>query len=935
MDPLTALSVAGAAIQFTDFAIKILATGHELYNSPKRSSAANEEIERTTLYISHLVAKIQRSSNQDGRAGELTGDKQSLSDICGVCVTIANEILKRLEGLKVKGDNCSIRRVLQAALRQTWEARELQSLAKRLERIKSTLQFDILISLQDEFDTMAVQQSDRFSKLDDKTQIIISALLDSQKASADERQDQAAAISQMLNHTEVVIADEHDKTRCMIIDAIRLAGVFKDKEGDLDDSSELQLVAEAREFEQRLRSEVEDAILHILYYPSMLDRFSEVSETHGTTFEWIFRTQNEMKYNFLDWLETGTGIYWINGKAGSGKSTLMRYICEHLKTKQNLRRWAGQKSLATACHFFWIDGVADQKSQSGLLRSLLYQTLSQYQDLIPVVLPWLWATKYSELRDSLYKSTQLQSLSLSKLKEAFGILVHQNAIDLRMCLFVDGLDEYRGNHGEIADVFEIFTRSPNCKICISSRPLLVFEEVFGKSPQLRLQDLTYMDVQTYVKDNLSSNRRYQALATREQIRAPKLVQEIVQKADGVFLWVKLVVQSLLDGLGNRDEISDLQRRLKLLPPDLEALYQHILRIRTDPVYLEKMSMTLQIIREAREVADDEPLTIISMNLALYDYEASDQMIASLSKSEIKTKVESTCSNTEERLRVWCAGLVEVTGTQTSNIHTRKVQYLHRSVKDYLDRPEVWESTLSCTNSIAFDPSVSLLRSFVLQFKGSLSPQIPSAGSAPWYLKKARIEKSTMSASILDELDHILESQVKWTGLGRPEHWVSPFILGETIYYGRHIFIALAIQMRWYDYVEEKLEKDVDILKKKTGRPLLDYALTTDRERTKQYCADQRMIRILFKYGATPSDCFDRPIGITSWEKLMHDTYKWCHDKQFLQNQYGIIKTFLLHSADQEKLCRTPDGPLSAQSIIQKAFQEWYTSEAVEVERLLK
>ncbi|KIM93793.1 hypothetical protein OIDMADRAFT_207997, partial [Oidiodendron maius Zn] len=545
MDPLTALSVAGAAIQFTDFAIKILATGHELYNSPKRSSAANEEIERTTLYISHLVAKIQRSSNQDGRAGELTGDKQSLSDICGVCVTIANEILKRLEGLKVKGDNCSIRRVLQAALRQTWEARELQSLAKRLEH-------------------------------------------------------QAAAISQMLNHTEVVIADEHDKTRCMIIDAIRLAGVFKDKEGDLDDSSELQLVAEAREFEQRLRSEVEDAILHILYYPSMLDRFSEVSETHGTTFEWIFRTQNEMKYNFLDWLETGTGIYWINGKAGSGKSTLMRYICEHLKTKQNLRRWAGQKSLATACHFFWIDGVADQKSQSGLLRSLLYQTLSQYQDLIPVVLPWLWATKYSELRDSLYKSTQLQSLSLSKLKEAFGILVHQNAIDLRMCLFVDGLDEYRGNHGEIADVFEIFTRSPNCKICISSRPLLVFEEVFGKSPQLRLQDLTYMDVQTYVKDNLSSNRRYQALATREQIRAPKLVQEIVQKADGVFLWVKLVVQSLLDGLGNRDEISDLQRRLKLLPPDLEALYQHILRIRTDPVYLEKMSMTLQIIREARE-----------------------------------------------------------------------------------------------------------------------------------------------------------------------------------------------------------------------------------------------------------------------------------------------------------------------------------------------
>lgn len=155
----------------------------------------------------------------------------------------------------------------------------------------------------------------------------------------------------------------------------------------------------------------------------------------------------------------------------------MRYICEHLKTQQNLRRCAWQISLATASHFFWIGGIADQKSQRGLLRSLLYQTLSQHHDLILVVLPWLWATKYSELSDLSYKSTLLQSLSLSKLKEAFGILVHQNAVDLRMCLFVGWLDEYLGNHGEIADIFEIFTRSPNCKICISSRPLLVFEEV--------------------------------------------------------------------------------------------------------------------------------------------------------------------------------------------------------------------------------------------------------------------------------------------------------------------------------------------------------------------------------------------------------------------------------------------------------------------------
>jgi hypothetical protein len=56
------------------------------------------------------------------------------------------------------------------------------------------------------------------------------------------------------------------------------------------------------------------------------------------------------------------------------------------------------------------------------------------------------------------------------------------------------------------------------------------------------------------------------------MQGPALVEEIVEKANEVFLWVKLVVQSLLAGLGNRDSITDLQRRLRELPSDLEKLY---------------------------------------------------------------------------------------------------------------------------------------------------------------------------------------------------------------------------------------------------------------------------------------------------------------------------------------------------------------------------
>jgi len=45
--------------------------------------------------------------------------------------------------------------------------------------------------------------------------------------------------------------------------------------------------------------------------------------------------------SLLNWLSSGTGIFHISGKLGSGKSTLMKYLCEHDNTKLLLEKWAG------------------------------------------------------------------------------------------------------------------------------------------------------------------------------------------------------------------------------------------------------------------------------------------------------------------------------------------------------------------------------------------------------------------------------------------------------------------------------------------------------------------------------------------------------------------------------------------------------------------
>jgi hypothetical protein len=77
--------------------------------------------------------------------------------------------------------------------------------------------------------------------------------------------------------------------------------------------------------EQKLRDSVNRKILENLAYPHMTDRYEDILEAHSKTFDWIFADAEKSGLRWSDfgkWLRDDGGIYWINGKAGSGKSSL-------------------------------------------------------------------------------------------------------------------------------------------------------------------------------------------------------------------------------------------------------------------------------------------------------------------------------------------------------------------------------------------------------------------------------------------------------------------------------------------------------------------------------------------------------------------------------------------------------------------------------------
>ena len=72
-----------------------------------------------------------------------------------------------------------------------------------------------------------------------------------------------------------------------------------------------------------------ESILTSLLFPEIDMRHSKISEAHANTFAWIFEQDVTP---FKSWLRCSSEVFWINGKAGSGKSTLMKYVADHPQT---------------------------------------------------------------------------------------------------------------------------------------------------------------------------------------------------------------------------------------------------------------------------------------------------------------------------------------------------------------------------------------------------------------------------------------------------------------------------------------------------------------------------------------------------------------------------------------------------------------------------
>ncbi|OTA65067.1 hypothetical protein K449DRAFT_366781 [Hypoxylon sp. EC38] len=127
-----------------------------------------------------------------------------------------------------------------------------------------------------------------------------------------------------------------------------------------------------------------DAILESLKVDGLDDRLNQIESRSAHTFDWIY---DKSSISLSQWLQRGRGIFWISGKPGSGKSTLMKFLLNDSRTSELLHHWHPMSSTRqiTANFFFHYRGNVVQKSFEGLLRSIILQILKAEPSLFSII----------------------------------------------------------------------------------------------------------------------------------------------------------------------------------------------------------------------------------------------------------------------------------------------------------------------------------------------------------------------------------------------------------------------------------------------------------------------------------------------------------------------------------------------------------------------
>lgn len=285
-----------------------------------------------------------------------------------------------------------------------------------------------------------------------------------------------------------------------------------------------------------------------LEFDHMDSRYESIDPAHLNTCRWMFEGPEYTQWRDNSRLEMHHGFLWIKGKAGSGKSTLMKCALEHAQ--------ATLRNDKIISFFFNGRGRDLERSVEGMYRSLLSQMIRHFPDLramYPSYCP---------------ESVQQHGWVVASLRNHFGKSILTLNQEQAVTIYVDALDECDEDEVRAAiDHFEELSSlsvSQNIPIhiCFASRHYPRITMHWCVELILDDQDGHHQDIRTYIDHKLP---------IRDVGLKLRLATQIRNRSCGVFFWVVLVVRMIRKQSDSGASSEKLLRTLQEVPDELQAL----------------------------------------------------------------------------------------------------------------------------------------------------------------------------------------------------------------------------------------------------------------------------------------------------------------------------------------------------------------------------
>ena len=349
---------------------------------------------------------------------------------------------------------------------------------------------------------------------------------------------------------------------------------------------------------------------------------------------------------YKSWLSSDSGLLWLAGGPGKGKTMISIYLAEDL-----------EQSVKNSHNTMLLQYFCDSKDQrrntaTAILRGLIFQLLQTRALLFTHILP-----SYQIQKQSLFLESSFQSLW-----RIFEAMLRDPVLGKTYCV-LDGMDECEKNSlYMILDKFKkLFRTNPRTfqfNLIIASRdePKAIPQLLLG-FPRMRLDP----DADTEINQDIGSfiEAKVNELSILGQY-PPQLSEHIKKtfrdRAQGTFLWVGIVANELRNC--SRTEVV---KYLDLFPPGLDEIYARTLL----QVELHRRETAARLLRWI--VMALRPLTLPELSVALGI--SVDPSTIHFSPTDIAKDQVS-----------WCGNILTVTGDE--------VNLIHQSAKDYLLRKDV-------------------------------------------------------------------------------------------------------------------------------------------------------------------------------------------------------------------------------------------------------